>query len=67
MRCAREKCASARVQAGVVFTPPVALTAVATGCGQKNLIRKKRGLRSDFLVVGDNVELAVLSRVEPVS
>ena len=29
--CAREKCASARVQVGVVSTPPVALTAVATG------------------------------------
>ena len=29
--CAREKCASARVQVGVVSTLPVALTAVATG------------------------------------
>ena len=31
------------------------------------LIRTRRGMRSDLLVVGDNVELLVLSRVAPVA
>ena len=68
-----KKCASARVQEGVVSTHPVALTAVATGWVQnshsatsvKKIIRTR--LRSDFLVDGDNVELVVLSRLAPVS
>ena len=64
--CPREKCASARVQVGVAFTPPVTLTAVATGWVRKtsvkqNLMRTRQ--RSDFLVDGDNVELVVLSRL----
>ena len=74
--CAREKCASARVQVGVVSTPPVALTAVATGCVRnsdsatsvkKNLVWTRVDMRSDFLVVGDSIELVVLSRIVPVA
>ena len=73
--CAREKCASARVQVGVVCTPPVALTTVATGwvrnSDSSTSVEKK--LEQDcsqtyrLPVDGDNVELVVLGRVAPVS
>ena len=72
--CAREKCASARVQVGVVSTHPSRLTAVATDwvwnsdsatSGEKNRMRTR--LREDFLVGGDNVELVVFRRSASVS
>ena len=49
-----------------VYTPPVALTAVATGCAKlrfsnsvEKMIETRLDMRSDFVVVGDNFELVV--------
>ena len=71
--CAREQCASARVQADVVSTPPVALTAVAAGWVRNSdsatsvEVKLEQDSNQAFLVDGDNVELVVLTRVAPVS
>ena len=63
--CGREKCASARVQVGVVSTPPshsrLLLLAECKTAKFSNFCREKNGtkLQLDLPVDGDNVELVV--------